>query len=90
MDVDGTREARFTVVMTMGSRMDAAMKSISHIRAKPAELVAVMVRAPAAAEPMQALMAECSDSTVTNSALTTPSATYWLNVCTTSVCGVIG
>ena len=49
-----------------------------------------MVRAPAAAEPMQALMAECSDSTVTNSALTTPSATYWLKLCTTSVCGVMG
>ncbi len=49
-----------------------------------------MVRAPEAAEPMQALMAECSDSTVTNSALTWPSATYWLNCCTMSVCGVMG
>ena len=45
--------------------------------AKPCELVAVMVRAPAAAEPMTALMAECSLSTVTNSVSTLPSATNW-------------
>ena len=47
------------------------------MRAKPWEEVAVMVRAPPAAEPMTALIAECSLSTVTNSLLDLPSATIW-------------
>jgi hypothetical protein len=51
------------------------MKRTSHIRAKPWEEVAVIVRAPPAAEPITALIAECSLSTVTNSLLTLPSAT---------------
>jgi len=46
------------------------------MRAKPCEEVAVIVRAPPAAEPITALIAECSDSTVTNSLSTLPSATY--------------
>ena len=46
------------------------------MRAKPWEEVAVMVRAPPAAEPITALIAECSLSTVTNSLLTLPSATH--------------
>jgi len=45
------------------------------MRAKPWEEVAVIVRAPPAAEPITALMALCSLSTVTNSLLTLPSAT---------------
>ena len=45
------------------------------MRAKPWEEVAVIVRAPPAAEPMTALMALCSLSTVTNSVPTLPSAT---------------
>jgi hypothetical protein len=43
--------------------------------ARPWLEVAVMTRAPAAAAPMQALIAECSDSTVTYSVCTRPSAT---------------
>ena len=58
--------------------------------ARPCELVAVMVRAPPAAEPMAALIAECSLSTVMNSVSTLPSATYWAKICTISVCGVMG
>ena len=60
------------------------------MRAKPWEEVAVMVRAPPAAEPMTALIAECSLSTVTNSLETRPSATICAYSCTTSVCGVMG
>ena len=41
------------------------------------EEVAVTARTPAASAPMQVDMEECSDSTVTNSVSTCPSATYW-------------
>jgi hypothetical protein len=60
------------------------------MRAKPCDEVAVMVRTPPAAAPITALMAECSDSTVTNSEVTLPSATICAYSCTTSVCGVMG
>ena len=60
------------------------------MRAKPWEEVAVMVRAPPAAEPITALMALCSLSTVTNSVPTLPSATICAKSWTTSVCGVMG
>ena len=60
------------------------------MRAKPCEEVAVIVRAPPAAAPIAALIAECSLSTVRNSVSTLPSATNWAKICTISVCGVIG
>ena len=49
-----------------------------------------MTRAPAAEAPMHALIAECSDSTVTYSVCTRPFATYFANSSTMVVCGVIG
>ena len=60
------------------------------MKASPAELVAVMARAPAAEAPMQADMEECSLSTVTNSVSTWPSATYWAKYWGISVDGVMG
>ena len=49
-----------------------------------------MVRAPAAAAPTAALMAECSLSTRIISAVASPLATNSANLCIISVCGVIG
>ena len=49
-----------------------------------------MTRAPAAEAPMHALIAECSDSTVTYSVWTRPCATNFANSSTIVVCGVIG
>ena len=60
------------------------------MRARPAEEVAVTARAPAASAPMQADMELCSDSTGTNSVLTSPSATYWAKYWGISVEGVMG
>src|SRR5512133_1676201 len=58
--------------------------------ARPWLDVAVMTRAPAADAPTQALIAECSDSTVTYSVWTRPSATNLANSSTIVVCGVMG
>ena len=68
----GAESARFAFAMTIGSRMPAAMWSSSHMSARPWLDVAVMTRAPAAEAPTQALIAECSDSTVTYSVCTSP------------------
>jgi hypothetical protein len=46
----------------MGARHPAAKWSISCIRARPWEDVAVKVRTPVREAPMQEAMAECSDS----------------------------
>ena len=82
--------ARLTSAMQMGSRSEAAMYTTSHIRAKPALLVAVKVRAPAAAEPTAALIAECSLSTRIISVVDSPLATNSANLCIISVWGVMG
>jgi len=58
--------------------------------ARPCELVAVIVRAPARAEPIAALIAECSDSTLTTSVRASPSATCFAKCWMMGVCGVIG
>ena len=58
--------------------------------ASPWELVEVNVRAPTAAEPQHTLMAECSLSTGTNSASSSPSATSSERCSTMWVCGVMG
>ncbi len=70
--------------------MPEAMCSSSHMSARPCDEVAVMTRAPAAEAPMHALIAECSDSTVTYSVWTRPLATNFANSSTMVVCGVIG
>ena len=63
---------------------------ISHIRARPQEEVAVIVLAPAASEPTQALMALCSLSTGINTVSTFPFETKEVKYCGISVEGVIG
>jgi hypothetical protein len=68
-------KALFTLVITMGSLAPAAQWSISCIRASPWEDVAVKALAPADDAPMHAAMAECSDSTLMNSAFISPLAT---------------
>ena len=52
-----------TQAMTTGVLHPAAKKSISCIRARPWDDVAVKVRAPVREAERQAAMAECSDST---------------------------
>ena len=86
----GPLSARLTSGITIGSRQEAAMYTISHISARPCEEVAVKTRAPAAEAPMAALMALCSDSTRITSVSTSPLATNSANLCISSVCGVIG
>ena len=58
--------------------------------ARPCEDVAVIVRAPARALPIAALIAECSDSTFTISPWARPSATCFAKPWMIGVCGVIG
>ena len=70
----GPVSARQTQARVMGRREEAATCSSSHIKARPAEEVAVTARAPAASAPMQVDRALCSDSTATNSVSTFPSA----------------
>ncbi len=60
---------------------------ISHINASPAE-DAVKVLAPAASDPIAALIAECSLSTGTNSVSISPFAIYVETICGISVDGV--
>jgi len=60
------------------------------IKASPWLELAVKTLAPVRLEPMQADMAECSDSTQTNSEWTSPLWTYSLKASTIIVCGVIG
>ena len=86
----GPVSARFTTAITIGRRLDAATYSSSHINARPAEEVAVIARAPAADAPMHVDIAECSDSTGTNSVSTSPFAIYDAKYCGISVEGVIG
>ena len=58
--------------------------------ARPCDDVAVIVRAPARADPIAALIAECSDSTSTSSPCASPSATNFAKPWMIGVCGVIG
>jgi len=58
--------------------------------ASPWEEVAVIVRAPASAAPMAALIAECSDSTLITSAPARPSATSFEKLSIIGVWGVMG
>jgi len=60
----GADNARFTATITIGKRIDEAIKRISCISSMPCALVDVNVRAPAAEEPQHADIAECSDSTL--------------------------
>jgi len=86
----GADSARLALAMTIGRRMPDAMWSSSHMSARPCDEVAVITRAPAADAPMQALIAECSLSTVTYSQSVLPLATKPANSSTMVVCGVIG
>ena len=76
---------RFTRANAIGIRFDAASNNSSHINASPAEDVAVKVLAPAASDPIAALIAECSLSTGTNSVSISPFAIYVETICGISV-----
>ena len=52
VDVDRAVSARLTVVMTIGSRSRGDVEDLPHEGEALAEEVPVIVRAPAAAEPM--------------------------------------
>ena len=81
---------RFTSPKTMGVRKQPAMGKISCMRATPLALDAVMTRAPAAEAVTEAVMAECSLSTVTKLVSTWPLATKSANFMGMSVDGVMG
>src|SRR3989304_4621266 len=60
------------------------------MRASPWEAVAVKTRVPASEAAMQAAIAECSDSTVMRSAVSSPRSFSSASFSSTGVCGVIG
>ncbi len=86
----GAAIARFATHITMGSRAPAAHQTCSVMYASPLALVAVKTRAPTVEALMQTVSAECSDSTVTNSAGSSPDSTHAESCSTTGDCGVIG
>ena len=80
----------FTSPKTMGVLKQPAIGNISCMSATPFALEAVMTRAPAAEAVTQAVMAECSLSTVTKFVSTSPLATNSANFMIISVEGVMG
>ena len=80
----------FTTAITIGRRLEAATYTTSHIRASPADDVAVRVLAPAALAPMAALIELCSLSTGINSVSISPFAIILDTNWGISVEGVIG
>ena len=72
----GADNARLATAITTGAREPEVTKSISCINAKPAEALAVKVRAPVADAARLAVIALCSDSVQMNSVWTSPFATY--------------
>ena len=68
----GPVRALQTAARPTGSLLDAATPKTSHIKASPADDVAVRALAPAAEAPIAALIELCSDSTVINSVSTKP------------------
>ncbi len=86
----GPESARLTQTNVIGRRQDAATYKSSYISASPQEEVAQTDLAPAASAAMQTDMELCSDSTVTYSVSTSPSATYCAKYSGISVEGVIG
>jgi|SRR5271157_6498358 hypothetical protein len=86
----GAESARLATAITIGHLNPDAKYRTSCIRARPWLEVAVKARPPARLAPTQADIAECSDSTFTNFAFVSPSATRSLKRSTIIVCGVIG
>ncbi|MPN33838.1 hypothetical protein SDC9_181330 [bioreactor metagenome] len=80
----------FTRPKTMGVLKQPAIGKTSCISATPFALEAVITRAPAAEAVTQAVMAECSLSTVTKFVSTSPFATNSANFIIMSVDGVMG
>src|SRR5450759_3301579 len=86
----GAASARLAMHITSGSRAPAAHHTCSVMYASPLALVAVNVRAPTVDAAMHTVSAECSLSTVTNSAGSSPDSTQADSCSTTGDCGVIG
>ncbi len=87
----GALTARFTTVITIGSRIPEALNSTSCISSSPWEDVDEYVLAPVALAPTSAESAENSLSTLIYSQLgISPSAMNWDRSSTIWVCGVIG
>ncbi|OPX60037.1 MAG: hypothetical protein A4E30_01196 [Methanomassiliicoccales archaeon PtaB.Bin215] len=86
----GPLRVRLATAMTIGALMEDVTYSISHMKASPADAVAVATRAPAADEPTHMLRALCSDSAHTYSVSTVPSATKSEYASTMMVWGVMG
>jgi hypothetical protein len=81
----GADKALLAIAITTGARHPEVTKSISCIKAKPAEAEAVKVLAPVTDAARHAVKALCSDSVQTNSVSTSPLATYSLNLSTIMV-----
>src|SRR3989304_6569939 len=86
----GAESALFTTVIIMGNLIPEALNRASCISASPWEVVAEYVRAPAALAPINAEMAENSDSTFIYSQFISPSAANCARSSTICVWGVIG
>src|SRR5659263_227217 len=86
----GAESARFTTVMTMGNLIPEALNNASCISASPCEVVEEYVLAPAALAPINADIAENSDSTFIYSQFISPSAANCARSSTICVWGVIG
>src|SRR5208283_853956 len=86
----GAERALLATAIVIGHRSPDAKYRTSCIRARPWLEVAVKARPPARLAPTHADIAECSDSTFTNFAFVSPSATRSLKRSTIIVCGVIG
>jgi hypothetical protein len=81
----GADSARFATAIITGALHPEVTKSISCIKAKPAEAVAVKTLAPVVDAARHAAIALCSDSVQTYSVSTSPLATYSLNFSTMMV-----
>ena len=86
----GAPTPRFTQASTIGRREPAAQWSCSHMYKRPWEEVEVKVRAPTVDAATQTVMTECSLSTRTYSAFSSPRSTHCEIVSVTGVEGVIG
>ena len=87
---NGAEIALFASAKTNGVLIPAAANKISCININPCEEVAVNTLTPAPLAPTAALIALCSDSTLTYLASIFSSATYCAKYSEIVVCGVIG
>src|SRR5659263_613048 len=85
----GAESARFTTVMTMGNLIPEALNNTLSISASPCAVVEEYVLAPAALAPINADIADNSDSTFIYSQFISPSAANCARSSTICVWGAV-